>query len=192
MDSNFNGGKVREAYKLIKQLKGGFRAVTRAVKDTSGKLLLEEKQISARWTEYIEELYTDKNTYEEGILEELERRSAENEEENCNDGILKSEVEKATKMLKNNKSCGIDGTPAEIIKAGGSKIVDKVWEVCREIWESESWPDDWCKSIVVTIPKKGDLTECSNYRTIALIPHACKVVLNIVLHSERSDNRKLE
>jgi hypothetical protein len=35
IDSNFNGGKVKEAYKLIKQLEGGFRALTRAAKGTS-------------------------------------------------------------------------------------------------------------------------------------------------------------
>ena len=99
IDSNFNAGKVREAYKLIKQLKGGFRAVTRAVKDTSGKLLLEDKQVSERWAEYIEELYTDKNIYGEGISEELER-SAEKEEESCSDGILRCEIEQTIKMLK--------------------------------------------------------------------------------------------
>ena len=48
--------------------------------------------------------------------------------------------------------------------------------------DSENWPEEWCKSILVAIPKKGDLAECSNYRMIALIPHACKVMLNIILH----------
>ena len=73
IDNNFNDGKVREAYKLIKQLKGGFRTKLRAVKDTNDKLLSEDKQITERWAEYLEELYTDKNTYGEGILEEMEK-----------------------------------------------------------------------------------------------------------------------
>jgi hypothetical protein len=43
--SNFNGEKAREAYKLRKQLNGRFRAATRAAKDISNKLLLEDKQL---------------------------------------------------------------------------------------------------------------------------------------------------
>jgi hypothetical protein len=74
IDSNFNGGEVRGAYKLIKQLKGGFRAATRTAKDTSGKLLLEDKQFSESWAEYKEEFHTDKNTHGEGILKEDQQK----------------------------------------------------------------------------------------------------------------------
>ena len=31
-----------------------------------------------------------------------------------------------------------------------------------------------------SIPKKGNAKECSNYRTIALISHACKVMLKML------------
>jgi hypothetical protein len=71
----------------------------------------------------------DKNTYGE-ILEELER-SAEKEEDNCTDGILRCEIEQAIKVLKNTNNCGIDGIPADVTEAGGSKTVNKMWEVCR-------------------------------------------------------------
>ena len=36
------------------------------------------------------------------------------------------------------------------------------------------------KSVFIPIPKKGNAKECSNYRTIALIPHASKVMLKIL------------
>ncbi|MBJ5542592.1 reverse transcriptase family protein, partial [Salmonella enterica subsp. enterica serovar London] len=32
----------------------------------------------------------------------------------------------------------------------------------------------------IPLPKKGDSKDCSNYRTIALIPHASKVLLKII------------
>ena len=35
------------------------------------------------------------------------------------------------------------------------------------------------KSVFIPIPKKGNSKECSNYRTIALISHASKVMLKI-------------
>ena len=42
-------------------------------------------------------------------------------------------------------------------------------------------PEEWSQSVIVTIPKKGDLKECTNYRTITLINHACKVMLKVLL-----------
>ena len=39
---------------------------------------------------------------------------------------------------------------------------------------------DWKRSAFISIPKKGNAKECSNYRTIALISHASKVMLKIL------------
>ena len=39
---------------------------------------------------------------------------------------------------------------------------------------------DWKKLVFILIPKKGNAKECSNYRTIALISHASKVMLKIL------------
>ena len=45
--------------------------------------------------------------------------------------------------------------------------------------ENSSGPQDWKRSVFIPIPKKGNAKECSNYRTIALISHASKVMLKI-------------
>ena len=41
-------------------------------------------------------------------------------------------------------------------------------------------PQDWKRSVFIPIPKKGNAKECSNYRKIALISHATKVMLKIL------------
>ena len=41
-------------------------------------------------------------------------------------------------------------------------------------------PQDWKRSVFIPIPKKGNAKECSNYRTIALISQASKVMLKIL------------
>src|SRR5574341_1563122 len=46
--------------------------------------------------------------------------------------------------------------------------------------ETQQWPQDWKRSVFIPIPKKGNAKECSNYRTIALISHANKVMLKIL------------
>ena len=46
--------------------------------------------------------------------------------------------------------------------------------------ETQQWPQDWKRSVFIPIPKKGNAKECSNYRIIALISHASKVMLKIL------------
>ena len=52
--------------------------------------------------------------------------------------------------------------------------------ICQQIWKTQQWPQDWKRSAFIPIPKKGNARECSNYRTIALISHASKVMLKIL------------
>ena len=44
----------------------------------------------------------------------------------------------------------------------------------------QQWPQDWKRSVFISIPKKGNAKECSNYCTIALISHDSKVMLKIL------------
>ena len=52
--------------------------------------------------------------------------------------------------------------------------------VCQQIWKTQQWPQDWKRSVFTPIPKKGNAKECTNYRTVALISHASKVILKIL------------
>ena len=48
------------------------------------------------------------------------------------------------------------------------------------MWKTQQWPQDWKRSVLISIPKKGNAKECSNYPTVALISHASKVMLKIL------------
>ena len=52
--------------------------------------------------------------------------------------------------------------------------------ICQQIWKTQQWPQYWKRSVFIPIPKKGNAKECSNYRIIALISHASKVMLKIL------------
>ena len=52
--------------------------------------------------------------------------------------------------------------------------------ICQQIWKTQQWPQDWKRSVVIPIPKKGNAKECSNYGTIVLISHTSKVMLKIL------------
>ena len=64
-----------------------------------------------------------------------------------------------------------------ILKDDAVKLLHSI---CQQIWKTQQWPQDWKRSVFIPIPKKGDAKECSNYRTIALISHANKVMLKIL------------
>ena len=54
------------------------------------------------------------------------------------------------------------------------------WKCCTQYaskFGKQQWPQDWKRSVFIPIPKKGNAKECSNYRTIALISHASRVML---------------
>ena len=46
--------------------------------------------------------------------------------------------------------------------------------------ETQQWPQDWKRLVFISIPKKGNVKECSNYHTVVLISHASKVMLKIL------------
>ena len=61
----------------------------------------------------------------------------------------------------------------------GDDAVKVLHSICIQIWKTQQWPQDWKRSVFLPIPKKANAKERSNYRTIALISHASKVMLKI-------------
>ena len=84
--------------------------------------------------------------------------------------------------MKKGKSAGVDNIPAELVQAGGENVITAVTTVCYKIWQTGEWPTPWTQSLVVTLPKKGNLQQCQNYRTISLISHPNKAMLKIALN----------
>jgi len=82
--------------------------------------------------------------------------------------------------LKSHKSPGIDQIPAEFIKAGGKTIRCEIHELIS-IWNKEELPEEWKKLFIVPIYKKGDETDCSNYRDISLLQITYKILSNVLL-----------
>ena len=68
--------------------------------------------------------------------------------------------------------------------SGGDRIPDDAVKVLhptyQQIWKTQQWLQHWKKSVFIPVPKKGNTKECSNYRTIALISHASKVMPQIL------------
>ena len=79
-----------------------------------------------------------------------------------------------------NKASGGDGIPVELFQILEDDAVKVLHLICKQMWKTQQWPQDWKRSVFIPIPKKGNAKECSNYHTVALISHTSKVLLNIV------------
>ena len=79
-----------------------------------------------------------------------------------------------------NKASGGDRVPVELFQILKDDAVKVLHSICQQIWKTQQWPQDWKRSVFIPIPKKGNTKVCSNYRTIALISHASKVMLKIL------------
>jgi hypothetical protein len=90
------------------------------------------------------------------------------------------EVEMAIEKLERHRSTGIDQIPAELIKAGGRIIRSEIHKLIISIWNKEALPEEWKESVIVPIYKKGDKTDCSNYRGISILSTTYKILSNIL------------
>ena len=77
--------------------------------------------------------------------------------------ILREEVEAAVKALKMEKSAIVDNIPAELVQAGWEAMIDILTTICNTIWKTGEWPTTWTQSLVITLPKKGNLQLCQNH-----------------------------
>ena len=177
IETNLIANDSKKAYATIKELTATKQQKVSTIKDKTGNILIEADAVHERWTEYCKDLY---NTNVEGDADVLD--VPDHQDISSDDTILKDEIVDAIKSLKKDKSPGVDNIPGELIQAGGDAMVTTLWHICNKVWKTKKWPKSWTQSLVLSLPKKGDLQVCSNYRTLSLISHPSKVLLRIILN----------
>ena len=170
-------GKTRDLFKKIRDTKGTFHAKMGTIKDRNGMDLTEAEDIKMRWQEYTEELYkTDLHDPDNhnSVITHLQP------------DILECKVMWALGSITMNKASGSEGIPGQLFHILKDDAVKVLHSICQQVLKSQPWPQDWKRSVFIPIPKKGkcqrmaNAKECSNYRTIALILHASKIMLKIL------------
>ena len=94
--------------------------------------------------------------------------------------ILECEVKWTLGSITMNKAGWGDEIPVELFQILKDDVVKMLHSVCQQIWKTQLWPQDWKRSVFIPIPKKGNAKECSNCRTITVISHFSKEMLNIL------------
>ena len=74
--------------------------------------------------------------------------------------ILECEVKWALGSITTSKASGGDGIPVElsqILKDGAVKVPHSI---CQQIRKTQQWPQDWKRSVFISIPRKDNAKEC--------------------------------
>ena len=164
-------GKTRDIFKKIRDKKGTFHAKMGSIKDRNGMDLTEAEDIKKRQQEYTEDLdkkYLHNPDNHDGLITHLEP------------AILECEVKWALGSITKHKASGGDGIPVELFQILKDDAVKELHSIRQQMWKIQQQPQDWKISVFISIPKKGNVKECSNYHTVALISHASKAMLKIL------------
>ena len=173
--------KSKQFFQQIKKVKGAFPQVqgrSQSLNNKEGNTLTEMNDILKRWHEYGQQLF------DTGIEKPIEPPDLSYED--TEPLPLLHEVTAAIDQLKTGKSPGLDGIPAELIKSSDTSGIKALHILCNKVWETCQWPEDWKRQEFVMLHKSGSAKECPNYRTIALISHASKILLIIILNRIRT------
>ena len=164
-------GKTRDLFKKIRNKKGTVHVKMGSIKERNGVDLTETEDIKKRWQEYTEDLYkkdlNDPDNHD-GMINHKQP------------DILECKVKWALGSITTNKTSGSDGIPPELFQILKDDAVKMFHSICQEISKPQQWLQDWKMFFFISIPKKGNAKECSNYCTVVFISHASKIMLKIL------------
>ena len=162
-------GKTRDLFKKIRDTKGTFHAKMGSIKDRNGRDLTEAENTKK----------SGKNT-QKNCTKKIFKTQIITMITHLEPDILECEVKWALESITTNKTSGGDGIPVELFQILKDDAMKVLHSICQQIWKTQQWPQDWKRSVFIPIPKKGNAKECSDYRTIAFISHASKMMLKIL------------
>jgi hypothetical protein len=155
---NSKNKNIRDLYRGINEFKWGYQRRSNFVKDENGDLLADSNTILNRWKSNFSQLL---NVHD---VRQIEIHTAEP----LVPGPSHLEVEISFAKLKMYKSLGTDHIPAELYEAGGETLGSVVHKLSSSIWNEEELPYQRMACIILPFHRKGDTTDCNNYRRISI------------------------
>ena len=154
----------------------------------SGELVLTRAEILSAWEHHFKELARDADGYsrDESLWEAWDSQPRAPVFRECNDRLTWAEVRAALKRTPRGKAPGLDGIASEFWKLMqadedmDSPMSMSVFSLLEDVFETGALPSEWNTSVIVPVPKRGDMTDCDNYRGISLINTLAKVLATVV------------
>ena len=175
-------GDYSTTWKIIHDLSGKDRNVK--VKMRDGTPPKSDKDLLAEWQEYFSSLLNNDNGQ---VPFDLPQPAAQDLPIHDHPPTLEETLE-TIRQMKTNKAAGFDcAITAEALQDGGDAMADVIHCFCAEVYSNLTPPDQWITSVIVPLPRKGDLSLMTNYRGISLLSIAAKVYNKMLLNRIRDE-----
>ncbi|XP_078352308.1 uncharacterized protein LOC144637002 [Oculina patagonica] len=148
-------GRTGELHRIVKTLTGEKKGASTAVNDKNGRPTNEGSERLKIWKEHFEAV--------------LNKEPPE------------TEVKRAIKSTKNGKAAGLDNVVAELLKTDLDERTKELTKLFNKVKEKGVVPKSWNRGLIVKLPKKGDLRECTNWRGITLLPVISKIFGRVLI-----------
>jgi len=169
-------------WKIINELAGKTQRARAKVKKRNGSPPSSDTELLQEWREYFSSLLNNISTSAKDLP-----LPAEQDLPISTHPPSLEETQAAIMQLKRKKAAGMDdGISVEALQCGGTTITKVLHSFCVEVYNTLVPPDQWATNIIIPLPKKGDLTQMTNYRGITLMSTAAKVYNKILLNRIRS------
>ena len=176
IDEDMKHHRQGDFFKKMKRLTNSKVTPEGTILDEHGNPLHTPEEKLARWKRHFEGVLNVQGTAAEEAMASLEDLSQVDTPE-----VTREEVERAVKKLRNGKAAGEDSIVPELLKNGGTSLIDWLWELLLEGWKSGKAPEDWKSATLVPLHKKRDRKICDNYRGISLLSVPSKVMSLVLL-----------
>ncbi|KAI5728841.1 hypothetical protein M8J77_021978 [Diaphorina citri] len=157
-------------HKKVKEMMENHKKVTYSLNDANGNEIFDSEQMLKRWKEYCAELYND----ERPRAPQIEVLDSEIPQFTVED------IKKAISHLSNGKACGSDNIPAEFLKLSDQSSLTLITDMINVMYKTGNILSDFLSSTFITLPKVNKAKNCSQFRTISLISHASKILLQLI------------
>ena len=183
--------RMRDQHELFQTIKSVQLEETKKVesqcfRDERGRLLRNKGRIRKRWVRFFRSLLNSKSD----MLDlDIPKRLPQQPVASALGIDPTEEIATAMKAMANEKAVRPDGLSAELLKIGLQQdraILLEFHRLTTLIWREGKVPQQWKDAIITVLHKKGDKTECGNYRGISVVSHAGKVLLEVAARRLRA------
>ena len=128
-------------------------------------MCIGKDKILEQWREHFESVLNTMSTFDDEVIGN--RMHFPVREHMC-EPPTEDEIIEAIDHLKRNKAGGSNGILPEMVKVCGANILEYIQDLFDTVWH-EGVPQEWKDALLIPIPKKGDLSQCDNWRGISLL-----------------------
>jgi len=167
------GANTKGFWQLVGQLQGKISRSDPIIK-IDGKTVTDQEILANLFADFFEEKISKLTSQ----MPPIEMRVVEHEK------MLPFTIEELNASLKHFKtkmSAGPDGLPMRLIKFYAEKRPLETLSIFNNILE-HGFPDKWRLARVTPVPKKGNLSDLSNYRPVSNLSSLSKLFERCVLH----------